>query len=176
MLSIGKLSKMFNLSRSAILYYDSIGLLKSSQRSSSGYMLYGEKEIDTLKKIILYRNTGLSLEEIKKLLSKENDNEITPILVKKLGELNRDIADLKNRQKIILELLRNAEFLKRIFSDDFETFNELGRSIGIDDKSAHKWHRDFEANSPELHYQFMKLLGFSVSDINRIIELSKKQL
>ncbi|HPW52681.1 MAG TPA: MerR family DNA-binding transcriptional regulator, partial [Spirochaetota bacterium] len=40
MYTIGKLAKKYGISRSAILYYDSEGLLKPDQRLSNGYRLY----------------------------------------------------------------------------------------------------------------------------------------
>lgn len=39
---MGELGRLFGLSRTALLYYDSIGLLKPSGRSASGYRRYGE--------------------------------------------------------------------------------------------------------------------------------------
>ncbi len=47
-LLIGKLAKQFNLSTQAIRYYEKLGLIEYSQRSSKGYRLYSQKAINRL--------------------------------------------------------------------------------------------------------------------------------
>lgn len=69
MYSIGKLCKEYNLSRSTLLYYDSIGILKASERTKSNYRIYSEEDKERLGQICLYREAGVSLEEIKELLN-----------------------------------------------------------------------------------------------------------
>ena len=68
MYSIGKIAQEFKLSRSALLYYDSIGLLKPSSRSSSGYRQYSKEDKNKLQQICAYRQMGLSIKEIQKLI------------------------------------------------------------------------------------------------------------
>lgn len=49
--------------------YDEIGLLTPVRMSSNGYRIYGQKEIDRLQQILFYRELGVSLEEINKIIS-----------------------------------------------------------------------------------------------------------
>ena len=56
MMTIGKLSKVFGFSRSTLLYYDKIGLIRPSARSKSGYRLYNDKDVSRLEQIIILRN------------------------------------------------------------------------------------------------------------------------
>ena len=49
-------------------YYDEIDLLKPARVSSNGYRVYGQKEIDRLQQIMLYRELGVPLEDIKNIL------------------------------------------------------------------------------------------------------------
>ena len=51
MYTIGKLAKKFDLSRSTLLYYDSIGLLKPSSRTESEYRQYSEDDAARLEQI-----------------------------------------------------------------------------------------------------------------------------
>ncbi|HPY04339.1 MAG TPA: MerR family transcriptional regulator, partial [Spirochaetota bacterium] len=67
MYTIGKLAKKYGISRSAILYYDSEGLLRPDQRLPNGYRLYSEKSAEKLKTIIQHRSAGIALSEIKKI-------------------------------------------------------------------------------------------------------------
>ena len=49
---------------STLRYYDEIGLLKAL----SGYRLYGKKEVDILQQILIYREVGFPLDEIKSII------------------------------------------------------------------------------------------------------------
>lgn len=65
--SINKVAKMSKVSTRTLRYYDEIGLL-SPCRISNGYRIYGKKEIDLLQQILLYREFGVSLQQIKTIL------------------------------------------------------------------------------------------------------------
>ena len=63
--TVGRLAKRFGLSRSTLLYYDGIGLLRPQSRAAGEYRTYGEAEAARLERICLYRRAGLTLEQIK---------------------------------------------------------------------------------------------------------------
>ncbi len=52
-----------------IRYYESIGLVEPSHRSSSGYRIYCERDVQVLRFLKLARDVGFSMEEIRDLLS-----------------------------------------------------------------------------------------------------------
>ena len=60
--TVQKLSKLAGISTRTLRYYDEIGILKPLRISSSGYRIYGKKEVDALQQILFYRELGLSLE------------------------------------------------------------------------------------------------------------------
>lgn len=67
--TINELSKISGISTRALRYYDQIGLLVPLRISSNDYRIYSENEVDILQQILFYRELGVSLEEIKKLLN-----------------------------------------------------------------------------------------------------------
>ena len=68
MYTIGQLSRCSGLSRSTLLYYDRKGLLNPTARTEANYRLYNDKDLTRLELILNYRETGISLEQIKQLL------------------------------------------------------------------------------------------------------------
>ena len=52
----------------ALHHYDEIGLLVPSGRSRAGYRLYGDDDLLRLQQIVLFRDLGLPLEEIRRAL------------------------------------------------------------------------------------------------------------
>ena len=67
--AIHKLSKLSGVTTRTLRYYDEIGLLKPARVAESGYRIYAQEQVDTLQQILFYRELGVPLEEIKKLLS-----------------------------------------------------------------------------------------------------------
>jgi hypothetical protein len=64
-----RLARMFRLSRSTLLYYDRIGLLRPSERTGANYRVYSEADRQRLDQICRYRRTGMSLETIAAVLA-----------------------------------------------------------------------------------------------------------
>jgi len=170
--TIGKLAKKYSISRSAILYYDSEGLLKPDQRLPNGYRLYSEKSAEKLKTILQHRSAGLALSEIKKIVSDAGQGDIQSILLKRLNEINNEIHSLKMQQEVIIKLLK-------IKISDYTSENrnksilEILKNAGIKFDNFMEWHRNFEKNSPELHSLFMKKIGLKRDEIKKIRDLSK---
>ena len=87
MYTIGQICKRFGLSRSTLLYYDSIGLLPASTRSPSGYRLYTEQALQRMTQVQTYREAGLPLETIQTLLASSTATSAT-VLERHLQDLN----------------------------------------------------------------------------------------
>lgn len=68
-MKIGKIARLTGCSVQAIRYYEKEKLLPSTQRSEGNFRLYDESHIEQLSFIKLCRGLGLSLSEIRQLLS-----------------------------------------------------------------------------------------------------------
>ncbi|MGX7244813.1 MerR family transcriptional regulator [Enterococcus quebecensis] len=72
--TIKKVAELSGISTRTLRYYDEIDLLKPARINSSGYRIYGTKEIDKLQQILFYRSLDMKLEDIQKLLNTPNYN------------------------------------------------------------------------------------------------------
>lgn len=68
MLTAGKLAKKLALSRIALLYYDSLGLLQPTTRSAANYREYSDEDVERLRTICTLRKAGLRLKDIGRVL------------------------------------------------------------------------------------------------------------
>jgi len=66
--TVGQLASMAGVSVRTLHHYDEIGLLAPSARSDNGYRLYGEEDLYRLQQVLLYREMGLALREIGRVL------------------------------------------------------------------------------------------------------------
>jgi DNA-binding transcriptional MerR regulator len=67
--TVQKLAQMAGVSSRTLRYYDEIGILKPARTNSSGYRIYGQQEVDRLQQILFYRELGISLDQIKEIIS-----------------------------------------------------------------------------------------------------------
>lgn len=69
LLSTGELATLFSLSKYTIRHYIEIELLTPYQKNKNGYYFFDEENIYQLYQIIVFRNIGYSLNEIKRILT-----------------------------------------------------------------------------------------------------------
>ncbi len=167
MYTIGELSKRSGLSRSTLLYYDRKGLLKPSGRTEANYRVYSKKDLSRLELILSYRETGISLEQIKQLLDSQTNQSIT-ILEQRLDKLNHEIADLREQQNTIIKLLENNTLHRRSRTLTKRKWVDILRATGMSDDDMHQWHVEFERNMPEAHQDFLESLGIDKKEIKTI--------
>ncbi|WP_085993237.1 MerR family transcriptional regulator [Oceanobacillus senegalensis] len=73
--TVKNLAQLSGVSKRTLRYYDQIGLLKPARINSSGYRIYGQKEVDLLQHILFYRELEFSLEEIAKIIQQPNHDQ-----------------------------------------------------------------------------------------------------
>lgn len=175
MTTIGKLGARFGLSRSTLLYYDRIGVLSPSERSPNGYRRYSEADAKRLAKICAYRNAGLSLSDIGRILD-EGGGQVSEILEKRLSELNAEIEAVQKRQRFVIFLLKEPDVLARRSGPmDRERWTKMLADAGFSEADMRRWHREFERDAPEKHQRFLSLLGIPEEEIVAIRRYSREQ-
>ena len=172
MKTIGWLARQFGLSRSALLYYDRIGLLKPSGRTASNYRLYAPADIRRLEKICLYRQAGLDLKAIAGIL-KASDGSPVEILENQIKVLNQKIKSLHQQQHLIVALLKDLNHDLPVRVMDKKSWVGLLKKAGMDEKSMREWHGAFEQLSPEAHQNFLESLGIPAKEVAAIRRFSK---
>ncbi|OIJ15173.1 MerR family transcriptional regulator [Anaerobacillus arseniciselenatis] len=73
--TIQKLAQLAGVSTRTLRYYDEIEILKPARINSSGYRIYGQVEVDRLQQILFYKELGVSLEMIKKIMTSPSYDE-----------------------------------------------------------------------------------------------------
>ena len=148
MYTIRYLCRISKLSRSAILYYDSLGLLKPVERSASNYRLYSDDSLEMLKRICLFREAGISLKEIGTLITvQENDDIGTSILENTLFQLNCYIRQIQEKRNTIVSMIKARKS---------EVPNDIFAETMID---------DLINKLPSFAFDINKALGFDLEEI-----------
>jgi len=173
MFTIGQLAKRFKLSRSTLLYYDRIGLLCPFGRTESNYRLYSDADAERLTRIDLFRQAGVSLEDIRTLLE-TNTPKLRVTLEARLQTINEQIAMLRNQQRLIAKLLRDKNTLLQSGLLNKEDWVSLLRASGMTDDDMIRWHVEFERLNPQAHRDFLCSLGIADQEVDEIRDRARR--
>ncbi|MGI9585109.1 MAG: MerR family transcriptional regulator [Acidimicrobiia bacterium] len=105
--TVGDVAAMAGLTVRTLHHYDDIGLLVASARSSAGYRLYNDNDIDRLQTILTYRELGLSLDEIALIVDDQTD-ALQAMTVAR----DRIIAKVEWLQTVVANLARSINHHK----------------------------------------------------------------
>lgn len=110
--SIGEVSKICNISRKTLRYYDEIGLVSPDFISDSGYRYYSRDNMLLVPVIRYYKQMGFKLEEMRWLLSGGSYQALEASFEDKIAALQEQEAEI-HRQYISIrewyDLIQEAE-------------------------------------------------------------------
>lgn len=170
--SISSLARSFGLSRSTLLYYDRIGLLKADSRSEARYRRYTRAEADRLERIGRYRQAGLSLATIRRVLDAPEPG-LPDALAARLMALNEEIQRLREQQRFVVGLLGQRKEIEKLAYMSRERFVTMLEAAGFTDEDMERWHAAFERSAPGEHQWFLEFLCIPDSEIRLIRERSE---
>lgn len=108
-LTIGQAAERSGVSPKMLRHYESLGLLPPVARTASGYRLYGEKEVHTLRFIRRARDLGFSMAEIAELLKlwqnrRRASGQVKRIAQSHIADLDRRMAEMQAMRRALAEL------------------------------------------------------------------------
>ena len=164
------------MSRTALLYYESIGLMPRPQRSGGNYRRYGEADLRRLQQIRAYRDAGLKIDDIRAILKTNPDRPshgAAGVLKRRLLELDAEIGTLRAHQQAILKLLEHKGLGKgKMITKD--KWVSIMKSCGFTQEQMNRWHAQFERSAPAEHQEFLEFLHIPADEITSIRKHSRK--
>jgi MerR family transcriptional regulator, thiopeptide resistance regulator len=172
MLTVTRLARQCGLSRSTILYYEGIGLLRKAGRSPGNYRAYGEADVERLRQVSVYRAAGLKLSDIRSILN-QPQTDASAILERRFVELAEEIERLRGHQRAIAQLLKVAGKFRRTTMITKEKWIAIMRQAGLTEQDMHRWHAEFERSAPQEHQEFLEFLHIEAEEIRSIRQGSR---
>ena len=110
--TISELANFFQVSRQTLIYYDKIDIFKPDYKDEeNGYRYYSRDRFSDFSFLLMLKNSGFSLNDIKKYFESANPNESKIFLEDKLDEIDRKIKELENSK---LEIKKKVKELDKI--------------------------------------------------------------
>ena len=109
MLKIGDFAKLCGTCARTLRYYDDAGILKADFVDEvTGYRFYSPEAKEKYEKLVFYKKLGFSLEEIKKLLN-ANEEEEKEMLKKQKGTLLSSVEQIQGQVQTINTMFARDE-------------------------------------------------------------------
>lgn len=109
-MNIRKFSELTNISVYTIRYYEKIGLLKKISRNSSGHRFFTENDVAWVSFVKRLKDTGMSLDNIRKYADLRKQGESTSELRMQLLQEHTKVLE----EKIAIELLHLKKLNEKI--------------------------------------------------------------
>lgn len=137
--AVTKLAKLAGVSVRTLHYYDQIGLLKPSVRTSAGYRLYGEAELFRLQQVLFYRELDFELKDIGDLLDD--------------ADFNQEQALIGHRQMLLTRKSRIEAMLATVEKTIFHLQNKVKMNVedlyeGLPKEQAQAWRNEAKTKWP----------------------------
>ncbi|GAA4858444.1 heavy metal-responsive transcriptional regulator [Saccharopolyspora cebuensis] len=113
---IGELAGTAGVNPKTVRYYESIGLLPPVQRTSAGYRVYHQADVDRLSFIKAAQRLGMRLDQIAEVLAlREADQQpcgyVRSVLHQHVTEIDDRIAELQRLRRQLVGLDARADQL-----------------------------------------------------------------
>ena len=154
MMTVHEVSRLSGVSIRTLQYYDSIGLLKPSDYTESGYRLYDDTALERLQMILLFRELEFPLKEIQTIIEspcfdrkKALEQQIQLLMLKKehienlislaRGIKNTGVNNMANLYKKNFELLKGNVPMIDVIEHYLEKYQEYDEHIKTIDGVPH---------------------------------------
>lgn len=167
-LTIARAARAVGLSRTTLMYYERLGLIRPLRRANSRYRTFRPADLQALFLIARWRAIGLPLATIRRLLAERQ--AVPGALRDHVRALERSVAALQDQRRMTLEML--GEGARPDASGEAPVtkaaWTEMFRSIGMSDQQMRGWHAQFERRNSAGHLEFLRSLGIGRAEIGRI--------
>lgn len=124
--TVQELARMAGVSPRTLRYYDQIGLLKPARINAAGYRIYESGQLDRLQHILLYRELGVGLKQIKAILENPAFDGLSA-----LKKHHRELLHRREQLNLLIANVEKTIAMKegRITMADAERFEGFKRKL-----------------------------------------------
>lgn len=114
--TIGQFAKLLGVNKETIRYYENLGLIPLPEKKSNGYKIYTKQHVELMEVILIIKDSGFTLKEIKNLIMLQENNIDTQdntvykeILLRKIQLIDKKIRDLESLKQGLEKVVADIE-------------------------------------------------------------------
>ena len=108
-LTTGEFADIFGVKKQTMFHYDNVGIFKPESEGENGYRYYSRSQMETFSLILMLRELGVSIPEIKAQMESCSPDSFVRLLEEKRSQLEEKIDHLKWAGEYIDKARRSAE-------------------------------------------------------------------
>ena len=111
-MTIGRAAKAAGVPATTLRYYEREGLLDAPVRTTAGYRMYDDQAVERLRFIRAAQAVGFTLDDIRTLLrldSADSCGDVQKLLERRIGEVDRKMAELRFVRMALGKALKQCE-------------------------------------------------------------------
>jgi len=169
--TVQKLGKLAGVSSRTLRYYDEIGLLKPTRINSSGYRIYGSREVNLLQQILFYRELGVSLLHIRDIITTPSFDSLAA-----LKEHHKKLLDKKNQLELLISNVEKTIVSTegRITMSDNEKFEGFKQNLIAENEAAYGLEIREKYGDETINQSNQKLMNLTEAQYNQIKALEEE--
>ena len=137
LLPIGQFAALHGVNKKTLMWYDEVGLFRPAVvNSQNGYRYYSYQQSQTLETILLLREMGVSVKEIKAFMQERSAASMEKLLGEKIEELDREISHKKAVRETLAKHRRNMQTLLSMDLEEISSVEKKGRRLVTVELSA----------------------------------------
>ena len=130
---IGAVAEKSGVAAKTIRYYESIGLIDSADRTTSGYRVYDVQDVETLRFVQRARGLGFAVKDVANLLALWRDrnrasSQVKALAANHVAEIDRKIAELQGMRNTLVDLMERCHGDDR---PDCPILQDLAGELGL---------------------------------------------
>ncbi|CUB26995.1 HTH-type transcriptional activator TipA [Bacillus subtilis] len=102
----GEFSKLCRVKKQTLFHYDDIGLFSPEIKKENGYRYYSYHQFEIFQVISLFKELGVPLKEIKRLIKDKTPDKILHVLKEKSIEIDKKKMSLSNCKRSYIQKWR----------------------------------------------------------------------
>jgi len=124
----GEMARLHNINKQTLIYYDKIDLFRpESTDEETGYRYYSLEQAQVLEVILILKQFGMPLKEIRGFLDKGDTSERIALLQEQLKMMDDKIAQLQKNKMRIGATIENLTKRMEVVPQEFSVRQQPGR-------------------------------------------------
>ena len=119
-MTTGEFAKTMSVTKETLFHYDEIKLFSPDVVAVNGYRYYSIYQVETLDTILLLRDLGMSLKEIRDFIKTRNSESFMKLFAEREQQIDKEIA----RLKAMKDSIRQRKYKIKL-ADELD-FSEIG--------------------------------------------------